>query len=191
MIHLAIFASGSGTNAEKIMEFFEFHEEITVSTVFTNKEDAYVIKRAENFGVSTEVFDRVQFADPKFSRRLDTHQVDFIVLAGFLWKIPDHLLKAFPDKIINIHPALLPKFGGKGMYGDRVHEAVLESGDNTSGITIHLVNENYDKGKILFQTEGEVLADDIVETLATRIHSLEHAHFSRVIEEHIGETERA
>ncbi|MCP4459426.1 MAG: phosphoribosylglycinamide formyltransferase [Cytophagales bacterium] len=185
MIHLAIFASGSGTNAEKIMEFFEFDEEITVSVVFSNKTDAFVLKRAENFGVPFKLFDRQEFADPQFSRRLDAHQVDYLVLAGFLWKVPEHLLKAFPNKIINIHPALLPKYGGKGMYGDRVHEAVLENGDRKSGITIHLVNENYDEGRILFQAECEVLINDTVDELASRIHQLEHRHFPRVIKEYI------
>ena len=183
MIHLAIFASGSGTNAKKIMEFFEFDEEITVSVVLSNRLDAHVLKRAENFGVPTETFDRQQFSDPQFSRRLDAYQVDYIVLAGFLLKVPNHFIKAFPNKIINIHPALLPKYGGKGMYGARVHEAVLASGDKKSGITVHLVNENYDEGKILFQTECEVLANDSTDDLASRIHQLEHKYFSRVINE--------
>jgi len=185
MIHLAIFASGSGTNAEKIMEYFEFHEEITVSVVLSNKLDAHVLKRAENFGVPTETFDKQQFSDPQFSRRLDEHQVDFIVLAGFLWKVPEHLLRAFPDKIINIHPALLPKYGGKGMYGDHVHKAVLANGDRKSGITIHLVNKNYDEGRILYQTECDVLAEDSVASLSSRIHELEHEHFPKVIEKYL------
>jgi len=167
------------------MEFFELDEEVTVSVVFSNKADAFVLKRAENFGVPTENFDKEQFESEKFSRRLDEHLVDFIVLAGFLWKIPEHLLKAFPNRIINIHPALLPKHGGKGMYGDRVHQAVLDSGDKKSGITIHLVNENYDEGRILSQMECEVKPEDTTEALASRIHGLEHKHFSTVIEEYI------
>jgi len=167
------------------MEYFEFHEEVTVSVVFSNKPDAFVFERAENFGVPTENFDRQQFESENLSRRLDEHLVDFIVLAGFLWKIPEHLLKAFPDKIINIHPALLPKYGGKGMYGDRVHQAVLDSGEKKSGISIHLVNENYDEGLILFQEECEVKPGDTAETLASRIHGLEHEHFPRVISEYI------
>lgn len=185
MTYLAIFASGSGTNAERIMEFFEFHEEIAVRAVFSNKLDSFVLKRAENFGMPAETFDEQQFADSRFLKRLDTHQVDFIILAGFLWRIPEHLLDAFPNKIINIHPALLPKHGGKGMYGDRVHEAVLANGDKKSGITIHLVNENYDEGQTLFQAECEVLIKDTPETLATRIHKLESKHFPRVIQEYV------
>ncbi len=185
MIHLAIFASGSGTNAEKIMEYFEYNEQVSVSVIFSNKSDAFVIERAENFGVPTEVFDKQQFSDTQFSRRLDLYQVDYIVLAGFLWKIPEHLLQAFPDKIINIHPALLPKYGGKGMYGNRVHTAVLQSDDMKSGISIHLVNENYDEGRILFQAECGILTTDLVEDIAMRIHKLEHQHFPRVIEEYI------
>jgi len=185
MIHLAIFASGGGTNAEKIMKYFEFHEEVTVSVVCSNKTDAYVLNRAENYGVPFEIFDRSQFASDKFSRRLDAYQADYLVLAGFLWKIPNHLLKAFPNKIINIHPALLPKYGGKGMYGDHVHELILANEDKESGITIHLVNENYDEGRVLFQAICDVKAEDTVETLAARIHQLEHKHFPRVIEEYI------
>ena len=185
MVHLAIFASGSGTNAQKIMEHFEFNEDITVSVVFSNNPKAYVLTRAEDFGVPIETFDRVQFGSDVFSRRLDEHQVDFIVLAGFLWKVPEHLLRAFPTKIINIHPSLLPMHGGKGMYGDRVHESVLACGDKKSGITIHLVNEIYDEGRVLFQAECDVLPSDTSELLATRVHLLEHAHFPRVIQEYI------
>ena len=184
MIHLAIFASGNGTNAERIMNEFEVDQEITVSAVFSNRADAYVLKRAENFGVPTEVFDRSQFSNPGFSRRLDNHQVDFIVLAGFLWKIPEHLIRAFPKKILNIHPALLPSYGGKGMYGERVHQAVLMNNEQKSGITIHLVNENYDEGRILFQAECEV-ANDTVMSLAEKIHRLEHLHFPRVIRNYV------
>ena len=185
MIHLAIFASGSGTNAQKIMEYFEFNLDVTVSAVFSNNPQAQVLTRAEDFGIPTETFDKVQFGSEIFSRRLDKHQVDFIILAGFLWKVPEHLLRAFPDKIVNIHPSLLPMHGGKGMYGDRVHESVLAGGDKKSGITVHLVDEIYDEGRILFQAKCDVLSGDTAKLLATRIHSLEHTHFPRVIEEYI------
>ena len=185
MIHLAIFASGSGTNAQKIMEYFEFNLDVTVSAVFSNNPQAQVLTRAEDFGIPAETFDKVQFGSEIFSRRLDKHQVDFIILAGFLWKVPEHLLREFPDKIVNIHPSLLPMHGGKGMYGDRVLESVLASGDKKSGITVHLVDEIYDEGRILFQAKCDVLPGDTAELLATRIHSLEHTHFPRVIEEYI------
>ena len=185
MIHLAIFASGSGTNAQKIMEYFEFDEEVTVSAVFSNNPQAHVLTRAEDFGIPTETFYKAQFGSGDFSRKLDQHQVDFIVLAGFLWKVPEHLLLAFPDKIINIHPSLLPRHGGQGMYGDRVHESVLLSDDKKSGITVHLVNEIYDEGRVLFQAECDVLKGDTSQSLATRVHLLEHAHFPRVIQEYV------
>lgn len=185
MIHLVIFASGSGTNAEKIMEAFEFDHEITVSAVFTNKSDAGVIKRAEDFGVPVEVFDKAMFVDPTFGRKLDMHQADYLILAGFLWKVPGHLVTAYPDKILNIHPALLPKYGGKGMFGHHVHQAVLENGERESGITIHKVNENYDEGQIIFQAKCDVAVDDTSSTLAQRIHALEHKHFPEVIREYV------
>ena len=181
MINVSIFASGSGTNAEKIMEFFEHDPDIEVRSVFCNKPDAYVLERAKKFGVSTEVFDKRELESPFFCKKLDFHQTDFIVLAGFLLKIPDHVIRAFPDRIINIHPSLLPKHGGKGMYGQRVHEAVLAAGDKQSGITIHLVNENYDEGRTLSQQTCEVKPDDTPDTLADRIHALEHYWFQRIV----------
>ncbi len=185
MINVSIFASGSGTNAEKIMEFFEHDPEIEVRSVFSNKPDAYVLERAKKFGVSTEVFEKKELDSPFFCKKLDFHQTDFIVLAGFLLKIPDHVIRAFPDRIINIHPSLLPKHGGKGMYGQRVHEAVLAAGETESGITIHLVNEHYDEGRVLSQQTCEVLPDDTPDTLAHRIHALEHYWFPRIVNEYI------
>jgi len=185
MINVSIFASGSGTNAEKIMEFFEHDPDIEVRSVFCNKPDAYVLERAKKFGVSTEVFDKKELESPFFCKKLDFHQTDFIVLAGFLLKIPDHVIRAFPDRIINIHPSLLPRHGGKGMYGQRVHQAVLAAGETQSGITIHLVNEHYDEGRILSQQSCEVLPNDTPDTLADRIHALEHYWFPRIVNEYV------
>lgn len=185
MIRLAIFASGSGSNAEKIMETFQSDPQISVEAVLSNKSDAFVLERAKIFGVTTIVFNRDEFKDKAFLNKLEEHNVDYLILAGFLWKVPDFLIQAFPDRILNIHPSLLPKHGGKGMYGSRVHQAVLDSGDNESGITIHLVNEQYDEGRVLFQAKCEVEKTDSVETLAQKIHALEHKHFPRVIKEFV------
>lgn len=185
MINLAIFASGSGTNAEQIMKTFEFDQEVQVVSVFTNKPKAGVIARAENYGVPVITFDKRHFESPAFGDRLESDRVDYVILAGFLWKIPDHLLTAYPNAIINIHPSLLPKYGGKGMYGQFVHQAVLDAGEDQSGITIHLVNEEYDEGKILYQESCPVFSEDSADSLANRIHKLEHEHFPRVVREYV------
>ena len=185
MINLIIFASGSGTNAEQIMKEFEFNHDISVAAVFTNNPQAGVIKRAESYGIPIECFDKEQFNIPVFGRRLDQYLADVIILAGFLWKVPNHLVTAFPRKILNIHPALLPKFGGQGMYGDNVHQAVLEANESESGITIHLVNDFYDEGEVLFQAKCDVAKDDTVDSLASKIHQLEHKHFPLVIKDYV------
>ena len=179
---IAILASGDGTNAEAIMKYFTGHLSISVSTVMSNRMEAGVLKRAEAHGILHRAFDRNQFTGGEVTTWLTEAGVTHVVLAGFLWLIPASLLKAFPNRIINIHPALLPKFGGKGMFGRRVHESVLEAGEKTSGISIHLVNEKFDEGRILFQAGCEVLPDDSVETLAARIRTLEHEHYPRVVE---------
>ncbi len=182
-INLTIFASGSGSNAENIANYFEGHQQIRVNEILSNRSDAFVHERAKNLSIPSSTFSKDQFRDPSFIARLE--EADYIILAGFLWLIPEYLVKAFPSRIINIHPALLPKFGGKGMYGSHVHEAVIASGDEESGITIHLVNEEYDMGKILFQARCEVDADDTPEILAKKIHTLEYEHFPRAIEDYI------
>ena len=182
-IHLAIFASGSGTNAENLARYFQKHEAIQVTKILSNKEDAFVHQRAKNVGVPSSSFSRADFKDLAFLEKLEG--IDCIVLAGFLWLIPTYLIEAFPEKIINIHPSLLPKFGGKGMYGSRVHEAVIESNEKESGITIHLVNEEYDKGRVLFQAKCSVEEDDTPDALAKKIHQLEYEHFPKVIEEYV------
>lgn len=183
---IAIFASGSGSNAEQIMKYFSDDPDFSVRLILSNKPDAYVLERAAKFGVPTLVFDRKTFYQTtQVLDLLSDAKVDVVVLAGFLWLVPDYLLKTFPQRIINIHPALLPDFGGKGMYGDRVHEAVIREGRTKSGITIHLVDEEYDRGKILFQAECPVLPTDTPDTLAARIHQLEHRHFPEQIRNYV------
>lgn len=180
---IAIFASGNGTNAERIMSHFQDNESGEVLLVLSNKAEAGVLQRAARFGVRTRVFDRDSFYNTsEIMDLLLNLGIDLIVLAGFLWLIPAVLIRAFPDRIINIHPALLPKYGGKGMYGRRVHEAVLENGEKESGISIHYVNEVYDEGKIIFQARCRVEPDDTPESLAERIHTLEYRHFPEIIE---------
>jgi len=183
MKKIAIFASGSGTNAQRIIEYFRNHPEIKVELIFSNNPKAYVLERAKLLNVESVVFTRDDFyKTDKVQMILREKQIDFIVLAGFLWLIPEYILDTYNGKIINIHPALLPKYGGKGMYGMLVHEAVIQSGDQESGITIHHVNKNYDEGQIIFQAKCPVDPDDTPLSLATKIHQLEYACFPKVIE---------
>jgi len=183
MHKLAIFASGNGSNAQRIAEYFANHTEIQICLIISNKSDAYVLERAEKLGIPALVFTAGEFREPAgLISKLQEYQIDAIVLAGFLLKVPDLLIQEFPGKILNIHPALLPAYGGKGMYGHFVHEAVIAAKESVSGITIHLVNEQYDEGEILFQKQCPVLHDDDADSLAARIHTLEHAHFPGVIE---------
>jgi phosphoribosylglycinamide formyltransferase-1 len=186
MTHIAIFCSGSGSNAEKIMEYFQHHDSIKVSLLLANKPDAYALKRAEKYGVPTVVVTKDSYrTESELLSILKKHEVDWIILAGFLLLIPDFLVKNFPDKIINIHPALLPSYGGKGMYGMNVHKAVAEAKERKSGMTIHFVNEHYDEGKIIFQASCELSETDSPEDIAHKVLALEHQHFARVIEETI------
>lgn len=184
MRNIIILASGSGSNAENIIRYFAGREGVSVSHVLTNRSDAYVLERAKHLGVSTKVFDRTAFYDN--SEVLDflrSCQPDLIVLAGFLWLVPAALVEAFPQRIINIHPALLPAYGGKGMYGAKVHEAVVTNGDVETGITIHYVNTRYDEGAVIFQARCPVDPGDSAEQVAQKVHALEYEHFPRVIEE--------
>jgi len=180
---IAIFASGSGSNAQKIMEHFKRSTIAEVSLVLTNNPEAYVLQRADNFEIPSHIFDRHEFYDTdNVIRLLKNLQVDLIVLAGFLWLIPPSLLQAFPNKIINIHPSLLPKYGGKGMYGDRVHNAILAAGEEESGITIHFVNEHFDEGEVIHQSRFRIEAGDDLEMVKFKGQQLEHTHFAKVIE---------
>jgi phosphoribosylglycinamide formyltransferase-1 len=184
MKKIIILASGSGTNAQAIMEYFADSDRIQVAGVFSNKKDAMVLERATKAGIAAMSFNKFAFAKAKtLHTLLLSINPDLIVLAGFLWKIPPHLIHDFPNKIINLHPALLPNYGGKGMYGAAVHTAVLENKETESGITIHYVNENYDEGAFIKQVSCPVHKEDTASDLAARIHQLEHAHLPQTIKE--------
>jgi formyltetrahydrofolate-dependent phosphoribosylglycinamide formyltransferase len=184
-IHVAIFASGAGSNAQKIIEYFQKdpHSNIKVSLIICNVPGAGVLNIAEEKGIPALLIHKAEFNQTGYVSSLQNADIDFIVLAGFLWKVPSVLVQAFPKAIINIHPALLPKYGGKGMYGAHVHEAVIAAGEKESGISIHWVNEHYDEGAIIFQAKCPVDANDTASTLAEKIHALEHAHFAPTIEQ--------
>ncbi|SFT88277.1 phosphoribosylglycinamide formyltransferase-1 [Algoriphagus locisalis] len=182
MKRLAILASGSGSNAEKIMEHFQNSEIAEIALVASNKADAFVLERAKKFDVPTFTFSRKEMDAGVLLQKLQQENIDWVILAGFLLKIPVELTRAFPDRMVNIHPALLPKYGGKGMYGSFVHEAVKAAGEAETGITIHLVNENYDEGRIVFQASTPLTSDDTPDSIAEKVHALEHKHFPEVIE---------
>jgi phosphoribosylglycinamide formyltransferase 1 len=182
-IRLALFASGSGSNAENIINYFSGNERVKIELILSNKSDAFVHERAKRLGVSSLTLPIDAFRNPEYLiLLLKKKQIDFIVLAGFLLLIHPALVQAYPNRIVNIHPALLPKFGGKGMYGDRVHKAVVSAKEIESGITIHLVNENYDEGSIVFQAKCQVLAQDSADDVASKVHELEYKHFPEVID---------
>ena len=183
MKNIAILASGSGTNAENIISYFADSEDVNVVLLLSNNRNAGVHERAKKLGVPSLSFSREEFSSGELVLdKLKEFRVDFIVLAGYMNKITEPLLNAFPNAIINIHPALLPKYGGKGMYGMHVHEAVVNAQETESGITIHYVNERYDDGAIIFQASCEVLPEDKPEDVANKVHALEYAHFPKVIE---------
>ena len=182
MIRLALFASGNGTNVEQIAEYFKNNPEVRIEIVIANKPDAFVRKRAARLGIEDIYFDKEDFYQTnKVLDCLIARRIDWIILAGFLWLVPQNLLNQYESRIINIHPALLPKYGGKGMYGHHVHQAVVANGERQTGITIHLVNEEYDKGKILFQASCNISKQDKVEDVANKIHALEKTRFPSVI----------
>ena len=184
MHRLAIFASGSGTNAENIIRHFQNKPQIKVSCICTNRADAYVTERVRPYNIPVLVFSRQDFYETdKIPDYLEENKIDWIILAGFLWLIPANLIEKYTSRIINIHPALLPKYGGKGMFGASVHKAVIENREKQSGITIHFVNNEYDKGNIIFQVACNIDPADTPDTLASRVHALEYEHFPRVIEE--------
>ncbi len=182
MNNIAIFASGSGSNAENIINHFRGGNLAQVVLVLSENKDAFVFERARKLNVSAVLFSLEELKNGKILSTLKQHSVDIIVLAGFLKLFPHSIIEEFPQKIVNIHPALLPKYGGKGMYGDRVHKAVIEAGEKESGITIHYVNNNYDEGGIIFQAKCPILPNDKPEDLAQRVHKLEYEYFPSVIE---------
>jgi phosphoribosylglycinamide formyltransferase-1 len=184
MRNIAIFASGSGTNAEKLIHFFRTSPFGKVCLVLTNNKNAGVIQRAQANDIETLIFTKEQFYDTdEVLGLMKKREIDFVVLAGFLWLVPPRLLKEYENKIVNIHPALLPAYGGKGMYGHHVHEAVISNGEKESGITIHYVNQKYDEGDIIFQARCSVEKGDTPDSLASRIHLLEYEHFPRVVDQ--------
>jgi phosphoribosylglycinamide formyltransferase-1 len=184
--HIAILASGSGSNAEEIIKYFKEDQTISIALILTNNPNAFVIDRARNHSIPYHVFSREEFRnDAAILDILAQKKITHIVLAGFLWLIPQYLTHAFPDRIINIHPALLPKHGGKGMYGMKVHEAVKTAGDKQTGITIHLVNEHYDEGRVLFQASCAVHETLTAEEISKCVHQLEYEHYPKVIEKWI------
>jgi phosphoribosylglycinamide formyltransferase-1 len=179
---IAIFASGSGSNAQRIAEYFAGIDLLEISAIYCNNPDAFVLERAKLLKIPSILFSRDTFYNSTaILEDLKSRETDWIVLAGFLWLIPDYILQVFPNRIINIHPALLPKYGGKGMYGMKVHQAVIASGDPESGITIHYVNEHYDEGDIIFQARCIINPGDTPEILTAKIHELEYEHFPAVI----------
>ncbi len=183
MINIAVFASGSGTNAQKLIHYFKQHQVIRVALIVSNKADAGVLDIAAKENIPSLIIEKDHFFnDNAYTSELKAAKIDFIVLAGFLWKIPSKLIQAYPNKIINIHPALLPKFGGKGMYGRHVHEAVIAAGEKESGITIHYVDELYDHGNIIFQASCVVNENETPHSLAEKIQVLEHTNYPYVIE---------
>ena len=183
MIHIAVFASGAGSNTRKIIDYFRLHASIAVSLIVSNQPAAGVLQIAREEGIATLIIDKERFFHgDAYIPELQKQHIGFIVLAGFLWKVPPALVAAYPRGIINIHPALLPKYGGKGMYGRKVHEAVLANGEKESGITIHYVDELYDHGTIIYQATCTVAESDTPDILAQKIHLLEHANYPLVIE---------
>ena len=182
MKRLAVFVSGGGTNLQRIAEYFAPNPDVEIACVVSNNKDAYANQRAKNLGIPLQIVDRQVFNDKAFAEKLKAQNIDLIVLAGFLWLVPQHLIDAFPNKIINIHPALLPKYGGKGFYGHHVHEAVVTAHEQESGITIHYVNERYDSGNIIFQTKVALSQNDTPDDVAAKIHILEQMNFPVVIE---------
>ena len=181
MKNIALFASGSGSNVENIICYFQDNIHLNFPLIISNKQDAFVHERAKKLQVPSFFYKKESFENGKVLAFLLENKIDFIVLAGFLLKVPLNILQAYPDKIINIHPALLPKFGGKGMYGSHVHEAVVANKETESGITIHYVNENYDEGQVIFQAKCEVLPTDTPEDVAAKVHELEYRYFPEII----------
>jgi len=183
MVRIIIFASGSGTNAENIIRYFKDNSKVEIRAVLSNKKEAKVLERANKYNIRTKSFSRNDFYETENILEYLKAEADLIVLAGFLWKVPEKIIDEFPNKIINIHPALLPNYGGKGMYGMNVHKAVVSNKESETGITIHFVNKNYDEGAVIFQIKVALTNEDTPESVAGKIHILEQDNFPRVIEE--------
>lgn len=182
MKNIAILASGNGSNAENIILHFKNSEKARVALIASNRKGAYVLERAQQHNILNFHFSKSDLEEGRLKEQLEKEKIDLVVLAGFLLKIPAHLIDSFPDRIINIHPALLPKYGGKGMYGDFVHQAVKDNKELRTGITIHYANHHYDEGKVVFQKSVNISPDDSLEEIATKVHVLEYKYFPKVIE---------
>ena len=178
---IIFFASGSGTNVENIIKYFHSNKAVEITLILTNNPNAGVVRLAKKMKKPLMLFSKRELLDQSLLRKINTINPDLIILAGFLLKIPKEFIKAFPKKIINIHPAILPKFGGKGMYGNRIHQSVKDAGEQKTGITIHFVNEYFDQGEIIFQASVNVAHDDSVEEIADKVHQLEYAHYPKLI----------
>lgn len=190
MANIAIFASGTGTNAENIMTYFKHHPKHQVGLVLSNKTNAEVLNKAKKHGIDCFTFSKSDFYESdRVLNKLKEKGINFIALAGFLWLVPDNITKVYAGKMVNIHPALLPKYGGKGMYGKNVHRAVLEANDKKSGITIHKVNEKYDEGDIVFQASCDIDPGETEYSLADKVHKLEYRHYPKIIEQVLDETQ--
>ena len=183
MKRLSIFVSGNGTNLQRIAEYYQGHPDVKIVNVVCNNPQAYAIERAKKLGIPVRMVNRQMFNSPEFTQEMADLKLDLIVLAGFLWKIPESLIQAYPRKIVNIHPALLPKYGGKGFYGEHVHEAVVAAKEAQSGITVHYVNEIYDSGEIILQARVALDEKETPDSLAAKIHQLEQAYFPVAIEQ--------
>ena len=183
MKRIAVFASGSGSNAENIVKFFKNNDLARVTIILSNKKDAYVLERARQLGVPSISFNREDFYNSnKIVRTLEEQGIDMVVLAGFLWLVPQSLIDKYDGRIVNIHPALLPKYGGKGMFGMNVHNAVVAEKETETGITIHYVNGRYDEGNVIFQAKVSVNPSDTPEMVADKVHHLEYEHFPKIVE---------
>ncbi len=182
MKKILLFASGTGSNVENIIQYFKNHPDIIVVGVFTNNPNAKVLEKAKKYNVPTLIFNREELSEGFVLDKMAELKPDLIVLAGFLWKMPEQIVAAYPNKIINIHPALLPKYGGKGMYGIKVHRTVLDNQEKETGITIHYVNEHYDEGEFIFQQKVNIEDCASVDEIVSKIHELEHIHFPQIIE---------
>ena len=188
MKNLALFASGNGSNVQRIVEYFSDNPSVCIKLIVCNNPQAYVLERAKKLKINAVLINNKTafYHEDQLLQTLKQNRIDLLVLAGFLWLIPAHIIEAFPNRIINIHPALLPKYGGKGMYGMRVHEAVVANGETESGITIHYVNPCYDEGEIIFQTKCALSPKDTPENLAQKVHALEYEYFPKIIEDETG-----
>ena len=183
MKKLSIFVSGNGTNLQRIAEYFKGNPDVEIVNVVCNNPQAYSIQRAKNLGIPVRMINKQEFNSPEFTKEMSDLKLDLIVLAGFLWKVPASLIQGYPKKIVNIHPALLPKYGGKGFYGEHVHEAVVTAKEPFSGITIHYVNEIYDNGEFILQAYTKLDANETPDSLAAKIHKLEQAYYPVAIEQ--------